>query len=657
MRKIFFIILLIFLSSFVFAKMSDLPAYLDTANMSRWNMFATFDEVDIDFATETWTDNTSQLWQNASSDGGTGKIINNNLYGESFGTNHIYIKAGTDGTITQKSSTITLIEEVTDFFHYPGGILLLFDLEFEETDDNSSIRRTYIGFFGSNILKYRTSEGDLSTGITCLDHTKINFNLTCNTTNTYDCQIWMECNGSSFYNNYISYPDGIGDELLYVSKTNGGGYVNVSYVVISNGSLSDIPLNYSVVNTPPTISSVEILPSPAEITDNLNCSFVYSDIDGDLQNTSSFRWYLNDSLQSSLNTQILSSGNTTLGDKWSCSVLGFDGLENSSSWVSSTNVTIGDTTPPNITNWKTDKSSYSSTEDANITVECSDLSSTISSVSFTIIEPTTTSNYSMTLLSGNAYYKLLSLSSGTYNVSMIYCSDTSGNNANATAGNISFTVTNPSTTTVTASGGGGIAETVKELSCEASGTNWTLSNDKGTFSYDLLFAKGTSKRCKTLLITNRGNEPITIDFSCEDYNNTNICKYVTISDTTLTITPNPLLPTKVKVCSEPPDNAEYGDKYSFSIKTTDNRYCDIYFPFRIDMNVIGGIWFKTKTIPFSSLSDNFDDVQIYIAIPYLVLALILGMFLRLPLSKKLGMLGNTLAIFSILFMWLGLLLI
>lgn len=119
---------------------------------------------------------------------------------------------------------------------------------------------------------------------------------------------------------------------IYVNDTSG------------NINVTDIQ-NFTVANTEPTVSGVVIDPTPAEVTDDLNCStYTYYDEDGDAESTQFFQWYVNGVANHT--TRVLYTGNFSVGDDVICSVLVNDATDNSTSWSNSSTLTIGDTTAP-----------------------------------------------------------------------------------------------------------------------------------------------------------------------------------------------------------------------------------------------------------------------------------------------------------------------
>jgi len=82
------------------------------------------------------------------------------------------------------------------------------------------------------------------------------------------------------------------------------------------------------INTPPTVSSLEIVPTNPMDTDDLAAKYVYEDDETDPESDSEIRWYKNGLLQAELNDQTnVPCEKTTAGDQWYFIVQPNDGLE------------------------------------------------------------------------------------------------------------------------------------------------------------------------------------------------------------------------------------------------------------------------------------------------------------------------------------------
>ncbi|MHA2224051.1 MAG: DUF2341 domain-containing protein [Candidatus Hodarchaeales archaeon] len=138
------------------------------------------------------------------------------------------------------------------------------------------------------------------------------------------------------------------------------------------------PLNVTniiiIQNTPPTLSNVNISPGNPVTTSTLSINYVYTDYDGDIENTGSreIRWYNDSTLMVDYNDNTsISSSITKKGDEWYCQIRIHDG-ENFSNIITSDVVTINNL-PPIVTNPTYNKTSDVTTDDTiNITYTFSD---------------------------------------------------------------------------------------------------------------------------------------------------------------------------------------------------------------------------------------------------------------------------------------------
>ena len=127
-------------------------------------------------------------------------------------------------------------------------------------------------------------------------------------------------------------------------------------------------------NNAPAASNVDIHPDNPTSSDDLNCTYEYSDDDNDTESGTSFKWYKDNVLQAELTTQVISSGNTTNEDEWICEVTPSDGYDNGTAENSTAKV-IGSAAPSIST--ITDNSDSSNPtnvgDDVNITVDWADV--------------------------------------------------------------------------------------------------------------------------------------------------------------------------------------------------------------------------------------------------------------------------------------------
>jgi hypothetical protein len=192
---------------------------------------------------------------------------------------------------------------------------------------------------------------------------------------------------------------------------------------------------FNVLNTIPAITA-SITPSPAQATDNLTGTIAYTDLDGDANTINQTLWYNGTVIVSTAtNTTFLGSGNLSVGENWIFSARSFDGSE-WSSWVNSSTINIGDTTPPIITNSNvTNKSTtIPLNTKVNITAICTDTASSIDWVKFSYASPSSNlTNVSTGNHSGDTYYYEMTLNEkGNWTFNMTWCKDSSGNMDNDT---------------------------------------------------------------------------------------------------------------------------------------------------------------------------------------------------------------------------------
>ena len=242
---------------------------------------------------------------------------------------------------------------------------------------------------------------------------------------------WVEMNGTLNWSNVTKLSSStIGDIIQWKV------YANDTF---NNWNISDI-YYYTTTNMLPTQTPVTITPLPAEVTDNLTCNHVYADEDGDPESGVQYRWFINGILN--VTTQILSYTSTSLGDNIKCSVDVYDGYENSS-WVNSSELTLGDTTAPVL-----HTQSLSSTSGTIGTAFTVGINATeANAMNYIYVEITTPGasivNYTMVFsaLNGLQHYYTYGYTPilvGTYTFNF-YGQDGSGNNADGYLGTFDFT--------------------------------------------------------------------------------------------------------------------------------------------------------------------------------------------------------------------------
>ena len=219
-------------------------------------------------------------------------------------------------------------------------------------------------------------------------------------------------------------------------------------------------------NNVPEAQGVGILPSPALDTVDLNCSYTYYDRDADAESGTTFRWFINGSLNGNV-SKIIGHLNTTVDDQWRCEVTPNDSFDVGIS-VNSSALTVGDSVSPVFTDASTQLFDIVQVQ-GRIFVNVTDRSSSLSFVYAEINDPDSLkTNVSMGLNSStneaNVTQKYLllytPLKAGTYGVKF-WSQDTSGNLGNTSDSVLSFLVGSGSVGT-TGGGGGGSSQPSSE---------------------------------------------------------------------------------------------------------------------------------------------------------------------------------------------------
>ncbi|MHA2203960.1 MAG: hypothetical protein ACW991_09755, partial [Candidatus Hodarchaeales archaeon] len=107
-----------------------------------------------------------------------------------------------------------------------------------------------------------------------------------------------------------------------------------------------VGINVTISNTVPFISELVLNPSNPTSENQLNIDYTYTDVDADAENETEILWYMNGTLQGSLNgSTIVAAIHTSIGEEWYCKIRASDGVT-FSNWSSIViNVTIGNTSP------------------------------------------------------------------------------------------------------------------------------------------------------------------------------------------------------------------------------------------------------------------------------------------------------------------------
>lgn len=163
---------------------------------------------------------------------------------------------------------------------------------------------------------------------------------------------------------------------------------------------------------------------------------------------------------------------------------------------------------------------------------------------------------------------------GTFTL-ILYSKDLAGN-LNLT--NQSFAVSD-SPSGGTGGGGGGGTSIVEITRSEAS--NFSVESITGSKLLDIILAKNSVRpRIKKFYLRNTDIEQVTVNIACnptENTSNLNICDYVTIQNTTVTIPPSEieLVENTIKILT--PENASFGDVYNFNIVATTQTETQLQF--------------------------------------------------------------------------------
>lgn len=215
-------------------------------------------------------------------------------------------------------------------------------------------------------------------------------------------------------------------------------------------------INITQNNVPnATNLSIIVLPAVAEVALIGHANMTDTGGDDDTFGGKETIWFINKTeINTTANQSILGAGNVT-----ELANITFSARVNDtydwSIYVNSTTITVGDSTPPVITNISTqNKTSFTTSEKVNITAIVIDGVGTVASVIATTNISGVHTNHTMNLLEGDTYEFAATFGAGNYNIPFVYGTDGSGNRQ-ITESNLQFTVSSPSTTTGGGGGGGG----------------------------------------------------------------------------------------------------------------------------------------------------------------------------------------------------------
>ena len=223
-------------------------------------------------------------------------------------------------------------------------------------------------------------------------------------------------------------------DTMTSSMTNVGGTWQVASTPddsITDGATvlsNNLTIQDAAPNEPTNVNLVS-LDGTNQSNSDLNCSYYLSDIDSSNLD-STVRWFrdgtlyltqgVNNIANGTSSSSILGSGNLTLGDTWFCSVRSYDGSKYSN-WVNSNNLTIIDTTSPNVTIISPQPTNYSTINvPFNVSVHDNEA---VSSCEYSL---DSAANVTMNKINSTYYSYSPSLGPGPHIV-QFYCNDTSNN--------------------------------------------------------------------------------------------------------------------------------------------------------------------------------------------------------------------------------------
>ena len=308
----------------------------------------------------------------------------------------------------------------------------------------------------------------------------------------------------------------------------------------TNGVTTDwYNTSITVSNTAPNASTV----LPVNITGGLNCTYTFSDEDGDSESSSTYKWFVNGTA-SAITTRTIGSSNYSIGASIRCEVTPNDGTtpgtpRNSSNYIPS------DTTPPTI-NSATIPTTGLTSDILTVQLNCTDANSLANGypkVNWNNPNSVTEGNFTMTLnVTNGLYEKTYTFNTiGSYTNFTFYCTDGSNNQANYTA---------PTTLTITTgstppTGGGGSATTTpNSASCAFRITKPTAILNTGCTA-------GSKSTPTTVTIFNDQG-------TTQQYNASVTNVVCSISETTFQIAPNTEKTITVNNCNCPTNSSIQG---------------------------------------------------------------------------------------------------
>lgn len=369
--------------------------------------------------------------------------------------------------------------------------------------------------------------------------------------------------------NYWATPTGTGYSEI-CNDTDGDGFCDESYTLTTNNADYKALSNYNQ----PFSDNVSITPSPALTTNNLACTYDYANNGSPEEGLNWTRWYINDRLNETTQ-MMLGSGNFTDGDNISCSKMVAANYSlastfiNDTQWRNSSTLTIGDSTPPVLSNTTLSRISSYTDEESIIFVNCTEETGNFESgypkVSFLDPNSNVIGNYTMTPIYGTTviFHRNYTFgTAGTYTNFSFYCQDQSGNLAeNVSVNNslsfVAITRTPPTGGETPGGGGGGI--TYINVTTGISYIIRFFLSPIVLSPSQLLSMMPNDDFFRNLRIKSEESFPIDIYASITCTNLTyDICarEICNLSHTNFTLIPNGEIP--VKVYCKVPDDAEIG---------------------------------------------------------------------------------------------------
>ena len=308
--------------------------------------------------------------------------------------------------------------------------------------------------------------------------------------------------------NYTKAVTGASDQCSQNFTISGsvGSVVNISLRVNdTSGNYLMNSIVKTILNNFSTANNVSITPFPLNANTQTKSHCNFTDVDGDTAQGNETFWYLNKTkLTTSINITRLGASNVTLNANITYSCAWYDGTGYGVA-VNSSQVTVGDTTPPSFEGNATSSSSVTVNSAITLFVNVSDNGNIGVVISETENPNGIKTNQTMSLQSGALNDGRWSISYttslvGTHSV-VFYATDSNNNKAN-TGNELEFLVTTASSSPPSG-GGGGSSDTIILQG------NVTPLISFGTPLLDFLIITTPSEQEKVLRLSNVGNADFT----------------------------------------------------------------------------------------------------------------------------------------------------